>query len=447
MPRRPARLRPLAALLPAVLIVSGCAGGEGDAPRSEATPAIRRVRVRDLIDRLRSTDAGDREAAERQLMTMGRAGFPPKDGVRLLRAAAEAKAGARVEGRPSARGILVRAAAERPGPDDRPVVVELYARYDGESRRAALELLARLPGRDAAEALIRLVRAHARGDGPLTLPVGALCDRPRHADVYFPALLDYLDRSDLRPGVCRIAAAFAAADLLDGRLLRPHADRFADLLESRLDILLDPNGPGEAAEPSVHQEACAILDLSTLIPTPEIEGGLRRALAGREPELSAHAAVALLRQDRPVEPEDLVVAAERPEVHAWLWGRLKDLDQLDALPERYRTQAALAESELVAWLAQAPDLGRPPDAIEPAGDLVFRAGFAAPRIYYLFRFRVDAPENLADRGWMAGWVSYPPGREPALGGNAGSRFVPWDDRTARGHVAGGQPAGDDEPEE
>ena len=445
MPLRPALTRFLAALLPAALAVPGCAGDdEADAPIHEATPAIRRVRVLDLVERLRGPDAEARAGAEQQLMMMGRAGFTPKDGVRVLRAAAEAGP----KGRASARGLLVRSAAARPGPDDVPVVVELFPRYDPDSRRAALELLARLPGRAAAEALVRLVRAHARGDDPLTLPVGTLVDRPRHADVYFPALLNFLDRSDLRPGVCRVAAAFADAGLLDERLLRPQAERLADLLESRLDILLDPNGPGEAAaEPEAHQEVCALLDLSAHVPTPDVEAGLRRALGGRDPEVVAHAAVALLRQDRPVEPEALAVAAAHAEVRAWLWTHLRGLGQLDALPERFQTQAALAESEFVAWLTRSPTLGRAPDAIEPAGDLPFRAGFAPPQTYYLFRFRVDAPESLADRGWMAGWVSYPPGRAPALGGKAGSRFLPWDDHTALGHISGSQQAGSAEPEE
>ena len=446
MPLLSARHWLITGLLPASLGLLGCE--EEAPPTPAATAPLRRVRVGDLIERLRGPDAAARANAGLQLMAMGREGFAPKDGIRLLRAAAE----------PAARGgdrdpsVLVRAASARPGPDDVAVVLERFNRYDADSRKAALDLLARLPDRRAAEALMRLVRAHARSDGLAALPVGPLSDLPRHPDVYFPALLDYLDRSELRPGICRIAAAFADAGLLDGRLLGPHAARLADLLEARLDVLLDPNGPGEAAaEPEVRREACALLDLAPGVATPELEVGLNRALSGRDPEVVAHAAVAQLRRGRPVDPEALAVAAARPEVRAWLWGRLVRIGQLDVLPERYRTQAALAESELVAWLARSPALGRPPDAIEPAGDLTFRSGFAPARRYYLFRFRVDAPESLADRGWMAGWVSYPPSGEPALGGQAGSRFLPWDDRTPLGHITGGQEMGaepsDGEPEE
>ena len=457
MPRR----RIANPLLIAAVAALGCGITEEPAAPHAAPAPPDRVRVSTLLTRLQDADAKVRADTMDELNGRAEAGFAPRDGVRLLQEAAK-----RPPGWPYT-GQLIWAAAGRPGPDDIPAVIEAFPRYSPEARWAALTLLARLPDADAAEALLKLAQgpppaapkaaSHVPADrdspvpalpDPLPgFPVGTLADRPRHAGIFFPALLDQLPRRPLQHGILRVAAAFAEAGLLTGETLGPHAQELTALLVDRLERTEAPGlapGPDETSRITAavqkREEMRDLVDLLALVPTPTSEDVLRRLLPGPDAEVSAHAAVALIRREAGVDPEALAVPSSDPGLRLWLWGRLRDLGQADRLPQRFRTQEALAESEFVSWLARSPGLGRAPDAIEPMGDYP-AIGRLGRRRVYLLRFRIAQPEELARRGWMAGWVSYPPDGEPTLGGEAATHFLPWDDRSPRGHVAISQDEG------
>ena len=64
-------------------------------------------------------------------------------------------------------------------------------------------------------------------------------------------------------------------------------------------------------------------------------------------------------------------------------------------------QVAIAQTDMVSWLAYGTELGGQPDAIELVGSIEVRTP-DGPCDLFVFRFRTDPPHWAADRGWMIG---------------------------------------------
>jgi len=64
-------------------------------------------------------------------------------------------------------------------------------------------------------------------------------------------------------------------------------------------------------------------------------------------------------------------------------------------------QAAMAEADMVAWLAYPTELGDRPDQIELLRTIESDTS-DGPCDLFVFRFRVREPHWAADRGWMIG---------------------------------------------
>lgn len=135
------------------------------------------------------------------------------------------------------------------------------------------------------------------------------------------------------------------------------------------------------------------------------------------------------------DPTEVEVLAENPLSRADIYKLLKEARKASLIPRKSRTQKAMAEADMVTWLADSR-LGRPPQAIEQVDvhTLETREG---PMDWYLFRFRSQR-RSFVERGWMAG-VSGPWIRSEGPGGGArgdtGSDFEPWADLTDQEHAA------------
>jgi hypothetical protein len=119
-----------------------------------------------------------------------------------------------------------------------------------------------------------------------------------------------------------------------------------------------------------------------------------------------------------------------------LYDALEKRQMLHLFPTAYRTQEALAEADLVLWLAHPNELAAPPDEIELMA-MVPLPGQSLPGLrYYVFRFRTKPPHWAAEDGWMAG-VAGPfaaAGPPEASGAGTFSRFESYDSRTPEEHV-------------
>ena len=107
---------------------------------------------------------------------------------------------------------------------------------------------------------------------------------------------------------------------------------------------------------------------------------LKRA-ATLPPDLAMFAAVSLLVRGRRVPKKDLERCAANAN-HRWrLWDILYAVDRLDAFPDAYRDQQLLAEADMVKWLEDPSEYGRPPECsrlisrVEAPGEEKHRVAF------------------------------------------------------------------------
>lgn len=113
--------------------------------------------------------------------------------------------------------------------------------------------------------------------------------------------------------------------------------------------------------------------------------------------------LAPLREGRTPSPDQIHALAARVETRSVLYRALGAMRRADLFPAHFATPEALAESDLVVWLAHGNELGAKPDAIEHVKTIERTIGASGRRARYLvFRFRTDPPHWASKSGWMAG---------------------------------------------
>ncbi len=123
---------------------------------------------------------------------------------------------------------------------------------------------------------------------------------------------------------------------------------------------------------------------------------LRTALGSDDARIRLFAAGAVLRRGEELDAADVLPVAEAPETRRALYTFLRDAKKASLMPRKLRTQKAMAEADLVRWLASAAGLGHTPDAIELMSSVEHDGSD-----WHLFRFRSGSP-RWADADWMAG---------------------------------------------
>lgn len=399
--------------------------------------------IQGIVGGLRSADPGEREEAAKALGELAKRGLSPDEGHYALRAAAEPFPARRWDFQDSAWDLLV-AVVAKPRPEYVPLVVELFPRYHPKVRQQALRLLAELDEREAAVAYMDLLRRHAKSGEVPELIVGPLSRRPRHPEIFFPELLDYTGVPHLAVTVCSLCLAFCRAGLLDAATLLPRLPQVLAVYAERRDKLFPAQRLGDIAWMWEDEylppryEADELLDLLGFFPARAAEEELRRALGYRDPLLKSFAVLSLLRLGQPVAPDQIEAVAASAEVRNRLFDCLAELGKLALFPDRFRTQEALAESDMVHWLTFPTELARVPDEIELMAVVPIDTGTPDGFLdSYVFRFRTHPPHWAAKDGWMAG-VAGPFLRDDAPStrsyGGTFSAFAPWDSQTPEGHA-------------
>jgi len=389
-----------------------------------------------LLKRLRSSEQTERTGALHALRDMARAGLSHDNAAQLLRAAADLYPA--TEGSPAA---LVERALQSPHPDHIDVIRRHFKAYDLEARAAALTLLALLPDREAAVALVDLLREYAPGGDLGALAFGPLAQNPRHADVLFPALLEIDALPRIAADLALLALAYLDSGLIHAEDLHPALARCIHQAQHVLDHLRPRQRTDGVAwlwaedYAPRRREAGIFLDLLGRTHRPEALPVLKSALDMADPRLKLFAAGALLEQGEQVTAAVWEAISASPETRGWAFRQLAHAGQLDLMPDKYRTQAALAEADLVNWLAYPTELGRAPDEIALA-DVVCMQLIGDVLPFYVFRFRMFPPHPAAGLGWLAG-VAGPYPRGAGVSASAGgtfSRFDPFDSATPAEHV-------------
>ena len=398
-----------------------------------------------ILKSLRSSEVSVREKAQGDLFRLRHQAdhLTVADGLKALRAAAETYP----FDKPTPEEVsedLVDVAARNSRPEYIPVVVELFDKFSSKAKWSALVILASLENQEAAIAYMEVVRKHAKTGGIPRLVTGPLENGPRHADVFFPEILNYANIPSLTADIYRLCLSYVEAELVSDEQLEPFTGQvvthYRDLDDKLRPVQRDEGIGWMWEEPYIESriEAGMLLDLFGHFPVASVENDLRQALERRDPRLQYFAAVSLMRLGQNVDSKYFGEIAAHSEMRTWLYQELRRRSQLALLPEKYLTQAALAESDMVHWLTYPTELGRVPDEIELMKVFPIDTGLTGGIYdYYLFRFRTHEPHWAAKNGWIAG-ISGPFRRDEqpstdALG-DTFSTFDKWDSKSPEEHI-------------
>lgn len=395
----------------------------------------------EIVKGLASTNLEEQNAAADRLRELRKHGLSLMDGIEALQVATKPFP-PRGMGWQDSSADLIEAAAELPRPEYISVVVDNFSLYSEKGKEWALWLLAKLPQREAAVAYMELLRRHLRQGHIGRLLVEPLKSEQRHAEVFFPEILQYSGIEGFEWDINLLLLCY----LHDGAIKHETVAAYGEKLLERysgcarkLKTMQNAEGIAwmwEESYEELRSTGALYLDLLGHFPEPHVREAVRQALSFNDPRLKFFALLGLIRQGEDVETKHLIDIAASAEVRNYLFDALKMFGKLSLFPEEFRTQAALAESTMVNWLMYPTELARAPDEIE----LMHVATIdkeGGPIAYYVFRFRTFEPHWGAKDGWMAG-VSGPFMQKDAPStvsyGHTFSRFEPWDSKTPEEHL-------------
>jgi hypothetical protein len=377
-----------------------------------------------------------RRAAKDELDAHAALGLRTEDGLAVLRAAAERAVPDpdMIEPSETATWALV----DSPREEYVALAREVYPALTGKHARVGLlRMLATLGTRDSEEALRDIVLAHAGDESFPGLWFAWAGARPNHPDVFIPRLFELLPDERHRSDVLDLCLTIWADDPDPLGGLEEYAEVIVATARDMRQALAKKQkprlGPWRWAESYQQQRSAGgmVLDLLGRCPGEAAADELRAALDLTDPWLLAWAVAGLARHGEEIPAEPLERAAADPESRTVLFDALRDANRLDEMPPEHRTQAALAEADMVRWCAFPTELERPPEAIE----LMEVLPVDGDREVYVFRFRGGSGEDR--KKWVAGVAGpFPKDADPPEphGEATFSDFTPWEDRTAREHA-------------
>ena len=391
----------------------------------------------EILQGLLSTNLEEQDTAADKLHELSKDGLSLEDGLQALRAAAKSFP-ARGSGWRNSSADLIEAAAEQPRPEYISVVLDNFSLYSKNAKEKALWLLAKLPQREAAAAYMELLRRNLRKGEIGWLSLQPLKSEPRHAEVFFPEILEYAEFDGFERDINLLLLSYLIKGAIKPETVTAYGEklfvRYRDCAKKLMDMQ-KPDGAAWMWDPpyeDLRWRGALYIDLLGYFPEPHAKEVVRRALSFTDPRLKFFAVLGLIRQGEDVEARHLLDVAASAEVRNDLFDELKRIGKPSLFPEEFRTQAALAESDMVNWLTFPGELGRAPDEIE----LMHVATFDSEEgliDYYVFRFRIWGEE----KGWMAG-VSGPflqkDSPSTVACGDTFSRFDPWDSKTPEEHL-------------
>jgi hypothetical protein len=397
--------------------------------------------IESIVRRLKSHDAEERQAAAEQLLEYEETGLSFEEGLKALEAAAtDFPPGESVFDDSAAD--LVLAASFNADEAYLSTIVALYPRYTEPARACALSLVGELESREAAEAFVNLVQNYGWPETEHVTATSGLMAEPRHADVFFPALLQCAPESAGEYEIYRLCLEMCRAGLLAPDMMRQHESQLLSAYSIRKARLMAIRQEGDAAlcweedYQTAREEAALLLDLLGFVDTPSSRNELAAALEHQDPRLASFAALSLLRLGEPVDQACAHRIAASHEMRRWLYSGLEELGRLDLFPQEYLNQEALAYSDMVNWLCFPTELAREPDEIELMKTFVEQGEPSQGVVeHYLFRFRTHPPHWSAKEGWLAGIAGpfYPAeGPSPSANGTF-SAFQQWDSKTPEEH--------------
>lgn len=400
-------------------------------------PAIQKI-----IASLKSENLEERKKALKDLHKREKQGLTPQEGLLCLQAADDEYPPQEYDSQDSSADLIT-AAASVPQAEYIPIIRDSFLKYNPKARGRALILLNKIPDRQAAVTFMGLLKTHARSVTIDALSTGLLHSDPKHADIFFPALLDYADIETFEWDIYHLLLTYFEENLVSTESLLPYSKTIVDsYLKYKDPLTKSQKTEGidwmwEDDYPKWRDIASLILDVMGYFPTPEVESELHSALNYQDPRLKLFAALSLLRHGKEVDSDTFHTLAASAETRNILYDKLTEMNKQPLYPEEFKTQEAFAESAMVTWLIFPTELGRVPNEIECMKKVSYFTKKEGIIDYFVFRFRTFEPHWAAEDGWMAGIAGpYLRKEEPSTKAYGGtfSEFESWESKTAEEHV-------------
>jgi hypothetical protein len=151
----------------------------------------------------------------------------------------------------------------------------------------------------------------------------------------------------------------------------------------------------------------ALCDSLGLIGNPDAEASLKQAMALSHRRVQAEAAAALTRIGSELGRQRLVELASDPMARKRAVVYAEELGFVEDIEETMRHPQALAESELVSWLASPERFGLAPQAVELVdASCMLWPSFEEPQNCYLFRYTYQVPNGELSNIGIVGPVTH-----------------------------------------
>jgi hypothetical protein len=311
-------------------------------------------------------------------------------------------------------------------------IENIYDELNPKAKISAFNFLAKYENEQALSSYLKLLEKDY--DKMISLPFGNLNNKPRSGEVLFPRLLKFADNKNIAVDIYLILLTYFNNGLVNekqiedykGMIVNDIVDMFHKVMAYELKDSKAIWNNDEYLE--IRQAAGVYFDLAGYIDSQEVYLVLRNLMKVKDMRLKMFAALSLLRLGKSIRAEDPLEIAADSEVRNWFYISLEKLGKVDTFPEKYKTQKAFAESNMVDWLVYPTELGRVPDHIELMN--IFDNG---EEEYYIFRFKCDDDEE----GWLAA-VSGPYEKSEipttSAGGFTFSHFEKWESKTPEEHL-------------
>ena len=280
-----------------------------------------------IITRLSSSDFDVQSLAADELQERGRAGLSVMEGIEAIRSATQ-KFPSRKYNFQDSSADLIWATARTPRPEYIPVVVEVFSHLSSAAKEAGLRLLNRLPQLEAAEALMTLVRNHARQGEIAELPVYELQSKPRHAQVFFPEILEYSDIKKFERNINLLLLNHLEKGHVEPNEVSWYGEAILEkylAIEESLSSLQRSEGVGWMWEDSyrdLRSVASLYLELFGYFPSQPIRDALTRVLDFHDPQVKLFAVKSLIRNGESVDSPRLTEIAASAEMRNGLYYEL-----------------------------------------------------------------------------------------------------------------------------
>ncbi len=337
-------------------------------------------------------------------------------------------------------GILVEKATRKPSIALLPVIKDNYKDYD---RCAKNEALRYLSGYDDSKAITLYKECALEYPCDIEyLPVGVLNKNFRYKSILFPDMLKLFEQESTGSDVLSLFLDYLNAGQLDPIEYASYTDMFVSLSEKyrkitverqRTEVDLWEDGDYQNAR----YKSGLVADLLCYFENHNVINELEQYSQLSDNKLRMFAALSLVKLGREIDSESCERIAADSECRKWFYDNLVELDKASMFPEKYRTQEAFAESDMINWLLFPTELGRLPDSIELMRIVEVDSRSEDGVVeFYLFRFKSEH-EDWKENGWMAGVSGYFPKKEKPSTSGYGytfSSFEKWDSRSPDEHI-------------